>query len=91
MVAYKQKHKTRSQESDSVYFLKLVVYFVIGAMWIKVSNGHSVEIGLPLGFIVGIVLASHDHIKLDRKIGFAVLLVAMVMGFWVPFGIYVNF
>lgn len=91
MVKAKKRVATLTEEADSVYFLKLVGYFVVGAMWFKVSNGQSVEIGLPIGFIVGIALASHDHIALDRKIGYAVLLVAMMLGYWLPLGVYINF
>jgi hypothetical protein len=91
MVKKKNRQTSRSEEPDSIYFLKLVVYLLIGSLWLKVSNGESVELGLPIGFIIGIVLAGHDHIRLDRKIGYAVLLVAMVIGFWLPFGLYINF
>ena len=91
MVKKTKRNRSRSEELDSVYFLKLVVYLLIGSLWLKVSNGESVQVGLPVGFMAGIVLASHDHIKLDRKIGYAVLLVAMMIGFWLPFGLYINF
>jgi len=77
-------------ELDSVYFLKLVIYLMLGSLWIKITLGDATQIPLPVGFIVGLVLASRDRLLLDRKIGFAVLLVAMLVGFWVPFGIYVN-
>lgn len=91
MVKTTKRNRSRSEELDSVYFLKLVVYLLIGSLWLKVSNGENVQVGLPVGFMAGIVLASHDHIQLDRKIGYAVLLVAMMIGFWLPFGLYINF
>ena len=90
MVKTKNRRTSRSEELDSIYFLKLVVYLILGSLWFKVSNGESIQIGLPIGFMAGIVLAAHDHVQLDRKVGYAVLLVAMMIGFWLPFGIYVN-
>lgn len=78
-------------ELDSIYFLKLVVYLVLGALWLKFTRGETTQLPIPIGFLAGLVLASHDHIKLDRKIGYAVLLVAMLVGFWAPFGVYVTY
>lgn len=87
----KTKKKSSSNELDAIYFLKLVVYMVLGSLWLKLTDGHSVQIPLPVGFAAGLILASHDKVRLDRKIGFAVLLVAMLVGFWAPFGIYIVF
>jgi len=81
--------KTKKSETDSLYFLKLVVYLILGSLWVKVTNGDTVQVPIPVGFMIGLVMAAHDHVQLDRKVGFAVLLVAMLIGFWVPIGIYV--
>ena len=81
--------KTKTKETDAVYFLKLVIYLMLGSVWIKITDGQTTQIPIPIGFLLGIVLVMRDRIQLDRKIGFAVLLVAMLIGFWAPFGIYV--
>lgn len=82
------KRKTKSYEE--AYFLKLVLFLVLGSMWLKVSDGQSWQIPIPVGFILGMALAMHDHFQIDRKIEYAILLVAMFIGFWAPIGIYVN-
>ena len=87
-MAKKTKTKKADREPDAIYLLKLVVYLILGSFWLKITDGYAVQLPIPVGFIIGIVFASHDHIQLDRKIGFAVLLVAMLVGFWAPFGIY---
>jgi len=87
----KTKKKSSQNQLDTIYFLKLVVYMVLGSLWLKLTDGHSIQVPLPIGFMAGLVLASHDRVQLDRKIGFAVLLVAMLVGFWAPFGVYVIF
>jgi hypothetical protein len=83
------KTKTANKEPDSIYFLKLVVYLILGSLWVKITDNQTTQIPIPAGFLIGLVFAAHDHVQLDRKIGFAVLLVAMLIGFWAPFGIYV--
>lgn len=81
--------KPTAKEPDSIYFLKLVVYLILGSLWVKISDGQTSQTPIPAGFLLGLVFASHDHIQLDRKVGYAILLVAMLVGFWAPFGIYV--
>lgn len=87
---YMPKRKTKTKQTDAVYFLKLVMYLILGSLWLKLTDGHSVQLPIPVGFLIGLVMASHDRIQLDRKIGFAILLVAMFVGFWAPFGVYIS-
>lgn len=83
--------KRPSAELDGVYLLKLLLYVLLGSMWLKVSNGDSISIGLPVGFILGLVFSSHEHFQIDRKIEYAALLVAMLFGYFAPYGLYINF
>ena len=64
------------RETDDAYFLKLLIYFVLGVIWIK-HNGYVV---FPVGLILGLIIAQKDHFAIDRKIEYAVLLVACVIG-----------
>ena len=80
--------KTKSYEE--AYFLKLVLFMVLGSLWLKVSDGSTWQIPIPVGFILGMALAMHDHFQIDRKIEYAILLVAMFVGFWAPIGIYLT-
>lgn len=83
----KKKIKT---SSDSAYFLKLVVFIILGSLWIKATDGQSWQLPIPVGLLVGLLLASHEHFRIDRKIEYAVLLVSMLVGFWLPIGLYIN-
>lgn len=95
----KKKTKTRSQklykgsaELDSVYLLKIVLYLIVGAQWIRfVNTSGTTQIPIPIGLIVGFVFASHDHFKIDRRIEYAILLIAMFVGFWSQVGIYITY
>lgn len=80
----------QKNNSDGGFILKLVLYMILGSLWLKVSDGQSWQLPIPIGFLFGIVLVSHDNFKIDRKIEYAVLLVAMLIGFWAPIGLYIN-
>ena len=87
----KTKTKKPSAELDGVYLLKLLLYVLLGSMWLKLSNGESISIGVPVGFIAGLLFSSHEHFQIDRKIEYAALLVAMLFGYFAPYGLYINF
>ncbi len=86
----KSKNKSIAKESDSAYLLKLVMYLIIGSLWVKFTHGDDSQVPIPAGFIIGLLFAMHDHFKIDRKIEYALLLVAMFVGFWLPIGIYIS-
>lgn len=76
----------KKSELDSVYLLKLVLYLVIGSQWLKIVTKTGAQIPIPVGALLAVLFAAHDHFQIDRKIEYAVLLVAMFMGFWLPLG-----
>lgn len=84
------RKKTPPVETDSAYILKLVMYLILGSLWIKVSTAGGGQIPVPAGFIIGIMFAMHEHFQIDRKIEYALLLLAMFIGFWLPIGIFVG-
>jgi uncharacterized transporter YbjL len=83
--------KKKSAELDSVYLLKLVLYMVVGAQWLKIETKSGGQIPIPVGALIGVLFAAHEHFKIDRKIEYAVLLIAMFIGFWVPVGLVLSF
>lgn len=88
----KTKKQTTKPELDSVYTLKLVMYLIIGTLWVRLqSSGGSMQIPIPVGLIIGGLFAMHDHFKIDRKIEYAVLLVAMLVGFWSQIGLLITY
>lgn len=79
-----KKQVDEKTEQDGVYFLKLVLYFVLGCLWLNVGSGDGIS--LPIGLLFGVLLASHEHFQIDRKVEYAVLLVATVLSFIAPIG-----
>lgn len=78
------------QESDSTYLLKIVLYLIIGSQWLRITTGLN-ELPIPIGFILGILFSRQDHFIIDRKIEYAVLLMAVFIGFWIPMGLNIIF
>lgn len=91
------KRTSRSQAAaatesfDGVYLFKMVFYLLLGSMWLKISNGSDISIPIPIGLIVGLLFTTHEHFRIDRKIEYAVLVVAMLFGFFASYGLYINF
>ena len=84
MASKPTKRKATQNESDSVYFLKLVLYFLLGCLWVQVGGEDG--FAMPVGLVIGVLFASHDHFQIDRKIEIAVLLIATVLSFIAPIG-----
>lgn len=86
------KRQRTPAESDSTYFLKLVIYVLLGTFWIKFAQ--PIEVagvpfgGVPLGMMVGILIVSQfEKNQANRKIWYAVLLVITIISHFVPAGI----
>ena len=88
------KAKTKQvDEADSTYFLKLVLFIILGSLWIRFTS--PLEIGqftlnaFPVGLFLGLIFASHDHFQVDRKIEYAVLIIVTILASFLPIGIIV--
>ena len=86
----KKIRKKINTEPDSAYFLKLVMYLILGSQWLRIESLPDWSIPIPVGLLIGLFFASHDHFKIDRKIEYALLLVAMFVAFWLPMGIVIQ-
>lgn len=91
------RHRTRLKaekvyESDSTYFLKLVIYVLMGTFWLKFAQPLTISGipfgGIPLGLLVGLILVRQfEKHQSDRKIWYAILLVVTIITHFVPAGI----
>lgn len=84
------KTKPQTAENDGLYLLKLVLYLIIGAQWLFLSWPAGRHLPLPVGVLIGGIFASHEHFRIDRKIEYAVLLVAMLVGYFAQVGVYIS-
>jgi NhaP-type Na+/H+ or K+/H+ antiporter len=82
----------RMFETDGTYFLKLVVFVLLGTLWLKFQDPVT-WLGIPLtaipvGLLLGLVLVRHfEKMQSDRKIWYAILLVVTIICYFVPAGI----
>ena len=76
--------KAKTTEKDAVYDLKLILFFVLGCMWLRIGGESGTPV--PIGLVFGVLFASHDHFQIDKKIEFAILLVATILSFVAPIG-----
>lgn len=92
MAKHKQKPKKQeNQELDGVYILKLAFYVILGSLWLKINkNGASFSVPIPVGLIIGLLFSTHEHFRVDRKIEYAVLVVAALFGFVAPYGLFIT-
>lgn len=78
-------------ESDSTYFLKLVLYIILGSLWIKflhpIPLGSFVFNGFPIGLVLGVFFVSHDNFQINRKIGYAIMIIMTILTYFLPAGI----
>ena len=82
----KTKTKKSAKNSEGIYILKLVLYLILGCQWLRITKG-SVTVPLPLGVILGLLLARTDRLSFDRKMAYAILLISMFVGYWLPIGL----
>ena len=77
--------KKIAKETDQAYLLKVVLYLVLGLVWVR-YQGHNV---FPLGLALGIAAAQTDHFAIDRKIEYVILLLAALIAL-AGFGFFLN-
>lgn len=82
------RKKKDNSESDGLFILKIVLYFIVGCLWIQF--GSQDEFVLPIGLLIGLLFASHDHFMIDRKIEYIVLIFATLLSFIAPIGFVLN-
>jgi hypothetical protein len=87
----KKKTSSAIDNFDGVYLLKMVLYLLLGSMWLKITHGGDMSVPIPIGLIIGLIFTTHEHFQIDRKIEYAVMLVAMLFGYFAPYGLYINF
>ncbi|HSX37150.1 MAG TPA: hypothetical protein VLG13_03520 [Patescibacteria group bacterium] len=83
------KRKT-TKESDSAYVLKLVLYLILGAQWVFLKTKTGGQVPVPIGIVLGVAFAMHEHFQIDRKVEYAVLLVAMLVGYFAQIGLFIT-
>ncbi len=86
--------RERVFETDSTYFLKLVVFVLLGTFWVKFDPAFSwlgvYVAAIPVGMLIGFILVRQfEKHQADRKIWYAILLIVTIICYNMPSGIVV--
>jgi hypothetical protein len=86
----RKKAKPKSKELDSVFLLKILLYLILGTQWVWLVDPQlTTHIPLPVGPLIGLLFARHEHFQIDRKIEYAVLVIAAGVSFLLSAGVYI--
>lgn len=87
----KPKKTKSSKESDKAFFFKIVMYLILGSQWLYLTDPLlTKQIPIPIGLFIGFLFISHEHFQIDKKVEFAILAIACLMGLWANFGFFIN-
>ena len=86
----KRSSSSSSASVEGFFLLKILLYMLLGSLWVKFLSAGSVTFGLPVGLIIGLLFTRAERFRIDRKIEYAILLIAMLFGYFAPYGVYVN-
>lgn len=91
---FSRKGNERLYERESAFFLKLVIFVLLSALWIRLENpvmaGPLVIQAIPLGLIVALLLVVKiEKYQFNRKIWYATLILMAILTSFTPVGIIV--
>lgn len=82
--------KKQDTGQDSTYFLKIVLYIMLGMVWLRfaapVQLGAFTITAFPVGLIVALLFVRHDHFAIDRKIEYPIVIFAAIISFFIGAG-----
>lgn len=82
--------KQENQELDGVFILKIVLFVILGSIWVKFTKeGSSLTFPIPVGLLIGLLFTTHEYFRVDRKIEYAVLACAALFGYLAPYGLFI--
>jgi len=81
-------------ETDSTYFLKLVIVVLLGMFWLRFGGDQTVTwfgvhiTGIPIGTLAGLLLIHQfEKHQSDRKIWYVVLILVSIICYFYPTGV----
>lgn len=89
---FTRKGNERFYEKESSFFLKLVIFLLLSALWLRLDQPvalGSLEIqALPIGLIVALLLVLKiEKYQFNRKIWYTALIIMAILSSFTPVGI----
>lgn len=89
---FSRKGYEKLYENDSAFFLKLVVFVVLSALWLRLSS--PIDLGLfeiqaiPVGLLVALFLVLRlEKLQFNRKIWYTAIILMSILTSFTPVGI----
>ena len=89
---FNRKGKERRYETDSSFFLKLVIFVLLGALWLRLKE--PLEIGalsvqaVPVGLLIALLLVVKiEKYQFNRKIWYVTLILMTILASFTPVGV----
>jgi len=91
---FSRKGNERFYEKESAFFLKLVLFVILSALWIRLRNpidaGPFIIQAIPVGLIVALLLVIKiEKYQFNRKIWYVTLIFMAILTSFTPVGIIV--
>jgi len=89
---YSRKGYEKLFETDSEFFLKLIICVLLATFWLKFGQPFTLGAvritAIPVGLLFGLIVVNRfEHFQSDRKIWYAILVVVGILSYFVPAGI----
>lgn len=89
---FSRKGKERQYERDGAFFLKLVVFIILSALWIRLQVpleiGPFVVQAIPAGLVIALLLVLKiEKYQFNRKIWYATLILMAILTSFTPVGV----
>jgi hypothetical protein len=77
----------KNQRVYSHFFLKFVLFFMLGLIWFRLGAPIGFVEVLPVGLVIGLVIACFEKFRIGRGIEILILLAAAIISYFSPVGI----
>jgi len=77
----------KNQRIYSYFFLKFTIFLILGLIWIRLGVSIGVIDVLPIGLLIGLIIAAFEKFRIGRGIEIAILIIAATISYFSPIGI----
>lgn len=89
---FNRRGKERRYEKESWFFLKLVIFVILSALWLRLSQplavGPLVIQAVPIGLMVALLLVLKiEKYQFNRKIWYVTLIMMAILTSFTPVGV----
>lgn len=89
---FSRKGYEKLYENDSAFFLKLVIFVILSALWLRLSSPIDLWLfeiqAIPVGLLVALSLVMRlEKFQFNRKIWYATIILMAILTSFTPVGI----